>query len=170
MSSFVKVSESEVTSATSSVTLTGIDSTNNYCVIVTNFKTNTAGGNLTVRVTSGGTAQSGANYDRAGKQLKNNAAFNNAASSNNTHFTTHFANGTNTGSANNCIYYLYQFYGGSSYAYVTAEEVGYDQNGVLIGNQAGVTHTVGQSNDGLYFYSDAGSISSGVFTLYRIEQ
>ena len=169
--SLVKIAETTVSSGVSSVSLVCIDSTYDvYKVVSSGIEVDTNGGNIRVRVTASGTGQSGANYDNAGKQLRSNTTFNNSYSSNNTSFAIHFAGGTNTGSANNVTYYLFNFNNASEYSFITFEETGFDQNSYAVGNQGGGVHTVAQTNDGMEFFSDDGNIDSGTFTLYGIKK
>ena len=169
--SLIKIDEEIVTSAVASVTLTGIDSTYDVYVIVAKaIEVNTNGGNIRTRVTASGTGQSGTNYDVAGKQLRTNTTFSNSFSTNQTSFAIHFAGGTATGEANNFIYYLFNFNNASEYSFITFEETGLDQNAIHIGNQGGGVHTVAQANDGMEFFSDTGSIDSGVFTMYGLKK
>ena len=167
--SLIKIDEEIVTGAVSSASVVGIDSTYDvYVIVAKDIEVNTNGGNIRPRVTVSGTGQSGTNYDVAGKQLRTNTTFNNSSSTNQTSFSIHFAGGTGTGKANNFIYYLFNFNNASEYSFITFEETGLDQNSIAIGNQGGGVHTVAQANDGMEFFSDAGSIDSGTFTLYGL--
>ena len=171
--SLIKIDEEIVTSAVASVTLGGTDwdsSYDVYMIVAKAIQVNTNGGNIRPRVTASGTGQSGANYDNVGKQLRNNSTFNNSYSTNNTSFAIHFAGGTGTGKENNFIYYLFNFNNASEYSFITFEETGIDQNGFNIGNQGSGVHTVAQANDGMEFFSDTGSIDSGVFTMYGLKK
>ena len=67
------------------------------------------------------------------------------------------------------LFIIFNFNNASEYSFITFEETGIDQNGIHIGNQGGV-HTVAQANDGMEFFSDAGSIDSGTFTLYGLKK
>ena len=169
--SLIKLSEQEVTSAVSSVTLSGLSSIYSvHMVVCSGIEVTANGGNIRTRFTQNGIVQTGTNYDVAGKQLRTNSTFSNSSSTNQTSFAIHFAGGTATGEANNFIYYLFDFVNADEYSFITFEETGLDQNAIHVGNQGGGVHTVQQSNDGIQFYSDAGSIDNGVFTLYGLRK
>ena len=171
--SLVKIDEEIVTSAVASVTLTGIDSTYDvYMVRINNATVSANLGNITPRVTVSGTADSTANYDIAGKQLKSNTTFGNSYNTNQTSFTCFGAGGTGTGEQSNIIMYLFNFNNASEYSFITFEEVMYDQNPFLLGNQGGGVHTVAQSCDGIEFKVDAGAynFTGGNFVLYGLKK
>ena len=65
----IQVATSTVTSATPSVTLTGINTDDVYMVTLNNVQGDTDVKNLQVQVTASGTAQTTANYDFAKKTL-----------------------------------------------------------------------------------------------------
>ena len=170
MGKLVQVATNTVTSPVASVTLTGIDSNDVYMVTINNANVSADGGNITPRVTVSGTADSTANYDIAGKQLRADTTFGNSYNSNNTSFTCFAAGGISTGEQSNNILYLYNFNNASEYSFITFEEVMFDQNANLIGNQGGGVHTVAQSCDGIEFKVDAGAMNftSGTFSLFRV--
>jgi len=164
----VQVATNTVTSAVSSVTLTGIDSSDVYMIAMNNVVPVNNSVNLKSRVTKGGTADTTSNYDVAGKQLRTDTTFSNSASTNSDNWLIHFNQGNLTGEANNIIYYLYNFNSSSEYSFITFEETGFDSNPKLLGNQGGAVHTVASASDGVHFYMSAGNIASGTFTLYRV--
>jgi len=164
----IQVATNTVTSAVSSVTLTGIDSDDVYMVAMNNIVPVNNAVNLRSRVTKSGTADTTSNYDVAGKQLKGNTTFSNSYSTNQNAWLIHFNQGNLTGEANNIIYYLYNFNSSSEYSFITFEETGFDSNPNLLGNQGGAVHTVASASDGLHFFMTAGNIASGTFTLYKV--
>ena len=164
----IQVATNTVTSAVSSVTLTGIDSDDVYMIAMNNIVPVNNAVNLKSRVTKSGTADTTSNYDVAGKQLRADTTFSNSASTNSDNWLIHFNQGNLTGEANNIIYYLYNFNSSSEYSFITFEETGFDSNPNLIGNQGGAVHTVASASDGVHFYMTSGNIASGTFTLYRV--
>lgn len=170
MSSFIKISETVVTSDVSSVTITGIDSGNNYVIIATNVTPSVDGNEIRMRFTASGTAQSTSNYDWAGKFLRGSAAFINDYDSNQSNTRALNNLGTAAGESGNSVIYLYNAFGGSSFTYATIDNVSHNQSEGR-GYQSGTVYTVAESHDGVYFHNhQGGSISSGTFTLYQIEQ
>jgi hypothetical protein len=164
----IQVATNTVSSPVSSVTLTGIDSSDVYMIAMNNIVPVNNAVNLFVRVTKSGTPDTTSNYDVAGKQLRTDTTFSNSASTNSDKFLIHFSQGNLTGEANNIIYYLYNFNSSSEYSFITFEETGVDQNALHLGNQGGAVHTVASASDGVHFYISAGNIASGTFTLYRV--
>ncbi len=164
----VQVATNTVSSAVSSVTLTGIDSDDVYMLAVSGI-VSSASINGDLRVTTSGTADTSANYDYAMKGLRSDTTFTNFSNTNQTAFTTAFAWSlfTTAGMTGNGIAYLYNFNNASEYSFISHEGVNSWQNGIL-GMQGGAVHTVAQACDGIQFSPSSGTISSGTFTLYRV--
>ena len=164
----VQVATNTVSSAVSSVTLTGIDSDDVYMLAVSGI-VSSASINGDLRVTTSGTADTSANYDYAMKGLRSDTTFTNFSNTNQTAFTTAFAWSlfTTAGMTGNGIAYLYNFNNASEYSFISHEGVNSWQNGIL-GMQGGSVHTVAQACDGIQFSPSSGTISSGTFTLYRV--
>ena len=168
MGKLVQVATNTVSSAVSSVTLTGIDSDDVYMLAVSGI-VSSASINGDLRVTTSGTADTSANYDYAMKGLRSDTTFTNFSNTNQTAFTTAFAWSlfTTAGMTGNGIAYLYNFNNASEYSFISHEGVNSWQNGIL-GMQGGAVHTVAQACDGIQFSPSSGTISSGTFTLYRV--
>jgi len=165
----VQVATNTVSSAVSSITLTGIDSDDVYMLAVSGI-VGSASMNGDLRVTTSGTADTSANYDYATKGLRNDgSAFTNFSSTNQTSFLTAFAWSlfTTSGMTGNGIAYLYNFNNASEYSFISHEGVNNWQNGIL-GMQGGAFHTLAQACDGINFSTSSGNITSGTFTLYRV--
>lgn len=172
--SLIKITETEISSSTASVTLTGIDSTYDVYMLVINdcFPVNdNAIGEL--RVTKSGTTQSDANYDYAYKALRSDLAFNNLTSTNGTRWD--YVGGwsarniaSEAGASSNAVVYLFNF-PNSEYSFMTNETVNKYVNGVL-GPTGGGVHTVASASDGVNFQWDNGNIDSGKFVLYGLKK
>ena len=165
----VQVATETVTSAVSSVTLTGIDSDDVYMVALNNVTLNTSGSGFYVRVTTSGTADSDSEYEIAYKVLRADNSFANTSNTNGNlwDLTTQYVA---TGVSNNGILYLYNFNNSSEYSFITNETAFFwSGSNNLNGNQGGGVHTVGEINDGISFLSDSGrTFESGTFTLYKV--
>ena len=168
--SLIKISETTVTSATASVTLTGIDSTYDvYMVRLNNAVPVDDNKYLTYRFTVSGTADSSANYDQALKELRADSAFDNVAQTNQTSGTFDNA-GTGTGEQNNNVMYLFNFNNASEYSFATVEGTARSSSGHLRARQGGSVLTVAQACDGIQFLYTSGNIASGTFTLYGLKK
>ena len=167
----VQVATNTVTSAVSSVTLTGIDSDDVYMLAYSNVGTSNDGRNVCVRVTKSGSADTTANYDYAYKVLNASSSFGQASFPNENEWQYLFADnvGTGTSETANGIAYLYNFNSASEYSFITAEMVEVNLTPDTRGNIGGGVHTVASASDGLYFFDDVGgNIASGTFTLYKV--
>ena len=83
--SLVKIDEEIVTSAVSSVTLTGIDSTFDvYKVVLSDVQGTSDSVSFKERFTVSGTAQSTSNYDYAAKTIRDTGSFSTNSASNGT--------------------------------------------------------------------------------------
>jgi len=172
--SLIKITETEITSSTASVTLTGIDSTYDVYKLVINdcipVNDNAIG---ELRVTKSGTAQSDANYDYAFKVPRADTTFSNLTSTNSTNFS--YVAGWSTrntaseaGVSGNAVVYLFNF-PSSEYSFITNETVTKFSGGAL-GPQGGGVHTVASASDGVSFQWNNGNIDSGKFTLYGLKK
>ena len=167
----LQVATSTVTSATASVSLTGINSDDVYMVAFSNVAPATDGSNLRVRFTVSGTADSSSNYDRAVKKLNATASYGNTGSTNQDHLRTSSAGiGTGTSEIDNGILYLFNFNNASEYSFITIEETLLSSAATHSGNQGGGVLTVAQACDGIQFLmSSSGNIASGTFKLYGLK-
>lgn len=173
--SLIKITETEITSSTSSVSLTGIDSTYDVYKLVINdcFPVNdNAIGEL--RVTKSGTAQSDANYDYAFKVLRSDTTFTNLTSTNSTRWDyvggwSARNNASEAGASSNAVVYLFNFPNSSEYSFITNETANKYSGGVLAPTGGGV-HTVQSASDGVNFQWNNGNIDSGIFTLYGLKK
>ena len=170
--SLIKIAETTVSSATASVTLTGIDSTYDvYMVKYNNVQPETDAVNLNVRFTVSGTADSSSNYDRAFKKFQANASFSDTSSTNQDKLRTSGQNtGTGTSETTNGIIYCFNFNNASEYSFITSEETSYGADTNTRGNQGGGVLTVAQACDGIQFFFSSGNIASGKFVLYGLKK
>ena len=163
----VQVATTTVTSAVSSVSLTGIDSDDVYMVAFENF----AGATDTVvrraRLTKGGTIQTDAEYDSAFEGIYADASFDNSNTPNQTDFSFGWSG---TGTYEKCagIMYLYNFNNSSEYSFGTFEAVGVNFAANTRGFAGGFVHTVASASDGISFHLHSGNVASGTFTLYKV--
>ena len=174
--SLIKIAETTVSSATASVTLTGIDSTYDvYKLVVSNLTVGTDGSYLYGRVTESGTPNSSGNYEYAVKFLRADNTFTNLnatgrsvfAMTERTEITNGFCNG---------IFYLFNFANASEYSFMTIEEVHIQyQLTTIRGQQGGAVFKQASASDGiqLFLIDDGGNpanIDSGTFTLYGLKK
>jgi len=164
-----QVATNTVTSAVASVTLTGINSDDVYMVAMHNVAPVTDNVYLKGKVTTGGTEDSDAEYDRATKNLRANTSFGNGAEQNATEwYIQENTNGTGTQEVCNGIIYLYNFNDSSEYSFLTVQMSSRDASTNHNGSQGGRVHTVAETNDGIHFKFNSGNIASGTFTLYKL--
>jgi hypothetical protein len=167
MGKLVQVNTATVTSATPSVTLTGIDSDDVYMVAYNDWKCDTNIVQNKIRITKSGSPDVTANYDFASKLMYATTTFGNNSGTNQTEVGQDFI-GTGTGEASNGVLYLYNFNSSSEYSFITQEEVNYSHNPRLTGIAGGIVHTVASASDGIHFFMTSGNITSGTFTLYKV--
>ena len=171
--SLIKIQETTVSSAVSSVTLTGIDSTYDvYIVQYSNLQIDTDSKFLEIRYTVSGTADSSSNYDYAFKDLKADTSFGTPNNSNANAIPLDNT-GTATGEALQGILYLFNFNNSSEYSFHTQETFGVNTNGSLRGRQGGGVLTEAQATDGISIgrFADSGTdIDNGRFVLYGLNK
>ena len=166
----VQVATNTVTSAVSSVTLTGIDSDDVYMVAMNNVQLDTDTKSIHIRFTVSGTAQSTANYDYVNKVFRSNTSYQDESATNQVqaYINSHTGTGTGTGETSQAILYLYNLNNSSEYSFLTKEQVTVDFNARLIGGQGGAVYTVAEAHNGIHFFPTLGNIASGTFTLYKV--
>ena len=104
----VQVATNTVTSAVASITLTGINSDDVYLVAMNNILPDTDNGQIRLRVTTSGTADTSNNYDRAHTVLWSSNTFADVYTQNGSYWGYN-QNGTGTGESQNGIMYLFDF-------------------------------------------------------------
>ena len=162
--------DSDTASSSASISLTGIDSTYNVYVAILSGITPTADANFNMRVTTGGTADSDSEYDKASKVLKANASFGTTSDENEAQWRINSTVGTDTNEEANHTIYLFDFNNASEYSFYTNESAKLNASGVLEGYQGGGVHTVEEANDGVNFFFTSGTIESGEFKLYGLRK
>jgi len=174
--SLVQVSTNEVTSAVSSVTLSGINTDDNYLVTYTNVLPSNNSVALWIRLQNASGDVTSNDYDYARTLLRTSSSFGDDATTNIGAFRS-FTLGTGTSSQekSNGLINCFNFNDSSDFSYITQEEVVIDDVGEVSGIAGGGFLSVAEAHTGLTFFfgsagspSISGNIASGVFTLYRI--
>ena len=170
--SLIKIDKEIVSSATNSVSLTGIDSTYDvYKVVYNNLKVDGDGTvQIRMRFEESGTPNTTANYDRASKFLRTAVSFGNLSNTNQTSFNTDANIGNATGEHQNKVFYIFNANNSSEYTFMTEEATQVASSGELSGQQGGGVFTVTSAVNGVNFFTSAGNINSAVFTLYGLKK
>ena len=167
----IQVSTNTVSSAVSTVTITGINTDDVYLCAWSNVFCS-ADYDIGIRVTTSGTPDSDSEYDYASKDLKASGTFGNTTGRVNLDDWDFSAGvGTSGNHSDSGIMYLYNFNNSSEFSFITIENVTNrnDASGDLFGFQGGGVHTVAEANDGISFRCQNGNnFVSGTYTLYRI--
>jgi hypothetical protein len=166
--SLLQVETNTVTSAVTSVTLTGINSDDVYMVAVSGATVSDPVSEIRARFTVSGTAQTTSNYDWADKFLRASASFINDYDTNQTKTRALNNTGDTGGEGSNGIFYLYNLNNASEYSFMTIENVTENGNEAR-GYQGGTVYTVAEAHNGIQFLNNgSGNITSGTFTLYKV--
>ena len=165
------ISSVSVSSATATVTLTGIDSTYNvYRIIGSNLRPASAA-QLEARVTKSGSAQTDSEYDWAYKGLYTGGTYVNEGEDNKDSFFIYnaYEETTASGRGNGLDMWLFNFPNASENSYFTIEQSYGHSTDATAGNQGGCVHTVASASDGVQFLWDGGhNFEQGEFKLYGI--
>tara|TARA_Y100001938_G_C7917004_1_gene342449 strand:- start:163 stop:687 length:525 start_codon:yes stop_codon:yes gene_type:complete len=171
--SLIEISSNTLGSDTSSVTLTGIDSTFDvYKFTLNNVIPDTADADLQFRFTESGSPNTTSNYDNANKLLRSDTTFSNLSATNNDKvgLTGSMENDGNTGGQNG-ILYIFNANNSSEFTFATLENVFLAEDGTMLGNQGGFVLTQTTTVDGGQFFFDSGNIRSGArFVLYGLRK
>ena len=166
----LQVATNTVTSAVSSVILTGIDDDSVYMLSINHVVASADGKQLTIRVTASGTAKDTSDYDQALKSMYTAGSFINQGVVNmNAWLESTFSSGNGTGEGDSGIVYLYNFNNSSEFSYASFEMVKLQLTPYLAGEQGGGVYKVAEAHDGIQIrYEDGTNIANGVFRLYGI--
>ncbi len=173
MSSLVKLNETEITSSTFEVIMTGFtDAYDTYIVYLEHIVPVTDAVNLQIRFTAGGVTQSTSNYDRAYLAIYANGTAASVSQTTNAGFSILNA-GDNVGSATDegfsGVVHIFSARSSAEYTSGTIESAfGSDSQGVM-GSLGGFLYTVAEVHDGVRFTFSSGNIESGKFSLYGIK-
>ena len=162
----VQVATNTISSAVSSVTLTGIDDDSVYLFTWVGVTCASDVNQNQIRITKSGTAQSDSEYDFASKQLFASTSFVDNGQVNQTSFIDLYI-GNNTGEMANGLMYLYNFNNSSEFSFVTREQVSLSHVAQTQGVMGGGVHTVASASDGVNYFMASGNLTGGTFTLYR---
>ena len=169
--SLILIQETTVSSAVSSVSLVGIDSTYNVYKLTFSNVFASADDDMQIRVTTSGTADSDSEYDIASLDLKTSGSFGSTSGTNQTQWDFSAGIGTSGTNSHNGVMYLFNFHNSSEYSFVTMENTTtrQDTSDELFGFQGGGVHTVAETNDGINFFLASGNnIAGGTFKLYGL--
>jgi len=168
--SLVKIAETTLSSATSVVTLSGIDTTYNvYKVVGNNVAPSTDSQAIRFRVGTSGTPDSDSEYDMTFGVFESNTSYSAHGEVNQTSWRG-VTYGNGTGEAGNFIIYCFNFADSSEFSFITLEEVVYTNTPHLASFTGGAVHTVAEANDSISFHFASGDIASGTFKVYGLNK
>ena len=159
----VQVATNTITSAVSSVSLTGIDSDDVYMLVGTHIISTQGNCELKIRVNTSGTAQGTAEYDY-GNKVVSNGGFNKRNAQNQ---TSGYISDNIDAYGGNFRAYLYNFNNSSEYSYIEHESTNYVSNQESA-NFGGTVYTTLEANNGVTLHGHAGTFNSGRLVLYKV--
>ena len=168
--SLIKITETTVSSAVASVTLTGIDTTYNvYVVQYSKVFMDTDGAKNRIRFTVSGNADTSSNYNRCSLQLYTNQ--NNYVSvSTGQSYIESLGLGTTEPESDNGTLYLFSFTNANEFSFMTREQIQTSSAAETGGDAGGAALQVTQACDGIQFFANTGNIASGTFKLYGLKK
>lgn len=165
----LQVNTNTVSTAVSSVQLTGIEDNNAYMVAFNNVSPTTNEVDLMSRVLESGTPNTTSNYDRAVIGFRSNASFLEIASVNQDKWDLGNNVGTGTSETINGIIYIYNAYNSSEYTHITLHQSELDHSPTHVGFAGGYAFTSTSVVNGIELFFDSSStIATGSFTLYKV--
>ena len=164
-----QVATNTVSSAVSTVTLTGIDSDNTYMFTYANWQGSVNDKYPYIRVTESGTANTGNNYNYAGRKLKTYSSFQHGYAYNQAQARLADEKiGDQDQETANGVMYFYNANNSSEFTFWTTENVNRDGGGNLMSMTGGGAFRGASAVDGIQLYMESGNIVSGTFTLYKV--
>ena len=166
----VQVATTTISSATASVSLTGIDSDHVYMVAGFGIGVETNIREINLRVTKSGTVQTDSEYDHAFHGLISGGGDHTNVNNENQAFVRWDSDlGTGTSELSNFIIYLYNFNSSSQYSFGVVQETYVNHAEAALGKVGGFIHTVSSASDGINIQGESSSnLVSGTMTLYRV--
>jgi hypothetical protein len=170
--SLVKVSQTNIVSGDSSITITGLDNEFEvYFMQLNNIKPLTDAANLYMRVTQSGTADSTAIYDYAfNEAFDNSATIIDTGYQNNTVFIIGHKLTTDSTHPFNSSLYLFNFPTDSEYSLITQFSTSVDSDGRNRSWIGGGQYKGNSIDDGVYLYLSTGNFDSGQINLYGLRK
>lgn len=169
--SLIKIDEEIVSSAVSSVQVTGIDSTYDvYLLVMQNVSPATVNADVVLRVEESGTASTDSDYDIAYKLLRADTTFSEISSTNQTKWGISGSLENEAGKTFNGHCYIFNANNSSEYTFITIENVYLADDGTMLGQQGGGVYTQTTTVDGLNISFDDGNVDAGTFTLYGLKK
>jgi len=169
--SLIKIDEEIVSSAVSSVTLTGITSEYEVCLLtLNNVSPATVDADVHLRVTESGTASSDSDYDLSYKLLRTDTTFSNINLTNQAQWTLSGSIENEAGKTFNGNCYIFNANNSSEYTFITMENGYLADDGTFLGHQGGGVYTQTTAVDGVSISFDTGNIDAGTFRLYAIKK
>jgi len=167
--SLIKVDEEIVTSAVSSVTLSGISSTYDvYLLTLNNVSPVTVDADVHLRVTESGTASSDSDYDLAYKLLRTDTTFSNINLTNQAQWAISGSIENEAGKTFNGHCYIFNANNSSEYTFITIENGYLADDGTFLGTQGGGFYSQTTTVDGVNISFDTGNIDAGSFVLFGL--
>ena len=159
-----QVKQEIVTSAVSSLIITGINTDDPYMLTVRDWAPTENTKVSRLRITKSGVAQT-ASYYQAHKSMSSTGTYSNGYKSNNSDFEFHF---TASAYKTNAIMWLYDFNASDKQSHGLFETVAQDHSGNSMGVKGSFAHEVSSASDGIEFRFHSGNVASGTFTLYKV--
>lgn len=166
------VTTTTVSSDTSQVILTGIDSTNVYMLVVQGMYMDGTNDDIRIRFTASGSAVTSSNYRYRHYTLYNDTGSGGTIVDNTGNIDLSQGLGTSMNNAFNMVAYLHNFNDSSQYSYIIYENVHRNSSQGRMGSfhGGGILQSTG-THDGVQILNIGGAnISSGVFSLYRLNE
>jgi hypothetical protein len=173
MGDLIKIEETSVTSAVSTVTLGAENWDSSYDVYMIRYREletdSSSASTIGMRFLSSGNVDTSSNYDQNSKFLKSYAAPASDYRINYSAFLLNTINASND-TKDNGIMYLFNMNDGSEYSYYTIEFTGQNTRPGAGGGQGGGVLTVSSTHNGVQWYMyGGGNIDNGTFTLYGLK-
>lgn len=164
------VSTNEITSSVSSATVSGVNTSDVYLLVLRNIKPANNNVFLNIRLVASGSADSTGNYDRAleGMISSTSIGFWTRQDQNGTAWSLEYAGTADSSSHSNVFLYLYNFQNTNEYSYASCEMTNFDYNGDNVGSQGALTFTKTNAMDGLNIFWSSGNITAGKMSLYKV--
>jgi hypothetical protein len=174
MGDLIKIEETSVTSAVSTVTLGDNNWDSSYDVYMIRYREletdSSSASTIGMRFLSSGNVDTSSNYDQNSKFLKSYTSPSNDYRVNQSRFLLNTINTAND-TKDNGIMYLFNMNNGSEYSYYTIEFTGQNTRPGAGGGQGGGVLTVSSTHNGVQWYMDGGgNIDNGTFTLYGLKK
>lgn len=168
--SLILIDQEEITTAVSSVTLTGITTDYDVYRLIVNGYEHDSAQSLVLRVTNSGSARTGTNYEYAYDYLKRDTTDSQSVDTASSYLYITTTVGTGSADYGNADVWLFNFPNSSEYSQYNVDSTFASSSQIAYSLQGSGAYMVAESNDGVHLFGNNNYNFTGNFRLYALKK